>query len=73
MTNNQILCMDAAGEHGEVIFRDSTAAGSSGGGILSNKQIDAAVNAWFAIDEADHEPSFRERMRAAFAAAGERA
>lgn len=72
MTEYQLQAMSRTGETGEVPLRNA-APGSSGGGSLSNKQIDAAVKAWFAIDDTDHEPSFRERMRAATAAAGDRA
>jgi len=74
MTEYQLAAMSRVGEHGEPIFRDSPAAGSSGGGSLSNKQIDAAVNAWFTTAGTYDETDFRTRMRAAIAAAtGERA
>ena len=81
MTNNQILCMDAAGEHGEVIFRDSPAAGSSGGGsavALTDEQL--ATIAYKGYDDywtedcaGEESEAWAACAKAVIAAAGERA
>lgn len=73
MTNMQILAMDRAGETGEVIFRTHCSLGSGGGASkpLTNKQIEAALEAWFSTIYTGHEPAFHQRMRAAIAAATE--
>ena len=69
MTEYQLAAMSRVGEHGEPIFRAPSVGGS--GKALSDEQIDAAVNAWFTTEDTYHEPTFRERMRAAIAATGE--
>jgi hypothetical protein len=65
MTESQLQAMSRTGETGEIVFR-----GAAGGAVaLPNKQIDAAVNAWFATADTYDETDFRTRMRAAIAAA----
>lgn len=56
----------ASGECTEAVFREAPDVMA-----LSDKQIDRAVNAWFNTEDTHHEPSFRQRMRAAIAATGE--
>ena len=69
MTEYQLQAMSRTGETGEIILRDSPRSGSESAASLPNKQIDAAVNAWFATADTYDETDFRTRMRAAIAAA----
>lgn len=58
-----------SGETGETVFRTPCSVGS--GEVLTDAQVDAAIAAWFTTEDAYHGPSFRQRMRAAIAAATE--
>jgi len=66
LTSQALEAIAASDEYTAPIFR-ATSVGCSGK-HLSDEQIDAAVNAWFTTEDTYHEPSFRQRMRAAIAA-----
>lgn len=57
----------ASDEYTAPIFRAPSVG--CAGKHLSDEQIDAAVNAWFTTEDTYHEPSFRQRMRAAISVA----